>query len=92
MKSLAQFLLVLFLAPFTALADPAPVNLLPTPKSVRWITGEMPLSKTSRIVATDPSLQPLAEIFSEEIQLATQLKLKTTNGSPQPGDIVLKIN
>ena len=92
MKSLAQFLLVLFLAPFTALADPAPVNLLPSPKSVRWINGEMPLSKTSRIVATDPSLQPLAEIFSEEIQLATQLKLKTTNGAPQPGDIVLKIN
>ena len=54
--------------------------------------GEVPLSKTSRIVATDLSLHPLAETLSEEIQLANQLKLPTTDGEAKPEDIVLKTN
>ena len=92
MKTLATFLLEFFLSACTALADPSPVHLTPTSKSVRLLSGEVPLSKTSRIVATDPSLHPLAETLSEEIQLATQLKLPTADGEAKPEDIVLKTN
>ena len=92
MKTLATFLLVFFVSVCTALADPSPVHLTPTSKSVRLLSGEVPLSNTSRIVATDPSLHPLAETLSEEIQLATQLKLPTADGEAKPEDIVLKTN
>ncbi len=92
MKTLATFLLVLFVSACTALADPSPVHLTPTSISVRLLSGEVPLSKTSRIVATDLSLHPLAETLSEEIQLATQLKLPTADGEAKPEDVVLKTN
>ena len=92
MKTLATFLFVLFVSACTALADPSPVHLTPTSKSVRLLSGEVPLSKTSRIVATDPSLHPLAETLSEDIQLTNQLKLPTTDGEARPEDIVLKTN
>ena len=68
------------------------LGLLPTPKAWRADGGEMPLTSKSRIIVTDPSLQPLADILSDEIWMITQLKLATAKGEARPGDIVLKID
>ena len=68
------------------------LNIVPTPKSVKVLGGEMPLTAQSRIVFTDPSLKPLAEIFSREILAITTIKLQPAEGEPKAGDIVLKIN
>jgi hexosaminidase len=83
-------------------------DLLPTPKWVKAEGGEMPLTAKSRIVATDPSLEPLAAILSDEILLVTKLRLAVAEEGPKaglprrssdapevgtkPGDIVLKID
>lgn len=68
------------------------LNIVPTPKSLKVDGGEMPLTAQSRIVATDPGLKPLAEIFSREILAITTIKLQPVEGEPKTGDIVLKIN
>jgi hexosaminidase len=68
------------------------LNLCPTPKVVKVGDGEMPLTAKSRIVATDPKLKPLAEIFSREILAITTIKLEAAEGDPKAGDIVLKLN
>ena len=67
-------------------------HLLPTPKSLKIVGGEMPLTAKSRIIAADPSLQPLAAILSDEIGMLTGLRLAVADGAPQPGDILLRIN
>ncbi|MCY2930997.1 MAG: hypothetical protein NTV86_16215, partial [Planctomycetota bacterium] len=36
------------------------VKLMPSPKSLKVVGGDMPLTAQSRIVATDPKLKPLA--------------------------------
>ena len=69
-----------------------PLMLLPTPKSVKVTGGEMPLTSAGRIVATDPKLKPLAEIFADEILTMTQIRMEAVEGDPKAGDIVLKIN
>ena len=76
----------------TAAKADNPLNLLPTPKSVKLTGGAMPLTAKGRIVATDPKLKPLAEIFSREILALTTIKLDPAAGEPKAGDIVLKIN
>lgn len=68
------------------------MDLLPTPKSITADGGEMPLTAKSRIVATDPSLEPLAAILSSEVLLVTNLKLAPAKGEGKPGDIVLKLD
>jgi hexosaminidase len=52
----------------------------------------MQISATSRIVAGDDRLKPLADVLSGEIDKLTDLKLKVLSGNSQAGDIVLKIN
>jgi len=73
-------------------AHGAELNLLPTPKSIQLTGGEMPLTAAGRIVATDPKLKPLAEVFSRELLAITTIKLEPVEGEPKAGDIVLKIN
>ena len=36
------------------------LNLLPSPKELKVEAGQIPLTADSRIIATDPKLQPLA--------------------------------
>ena len=67
-------------------------DLLPTPKSIHLAGGEMPLTAESRIVATEPALEPLAGIFSNEVWLITNLKLAVVKDEPRAGDIVLTID
>jgi hexosaminidase len=68
------------------------LNICPTPKVVKAGEGEMPLTAKSRIVAMDPSLKPLAEIFSRELLAITTIKFEVAEGEPKAGDIVLKLN
>lgn len=79
-----------------AAADPADkhagLHLIPWPKSLREGTGQMPLTKSSRIVAGEEQLKPLAEVLAQEIGLLTGLALPITTGPSRPGDIVLRIN
>ncbi len=69
-----------------------PLKLLPTPKVLKVEGGQLPLTADNRIVATDPSLKPLAAILSDEIRLITAIALATAEDEPKAGDIVLKIN
>lgn len=73
-------------------ARPAGLNLIPWPKAVTPAEGEMTLSATSRIVATDASLAALADILAREIQMISGLRLATATDAGKPGDIVLKID
>jgi len=68
------------------------LNICPTPKIVKAGDGEMKLTAATRIVATDPTLKPLAEIFSRELLAITTIKMEPVEGEPKTGDIVLKIN
>jgi len=68
------------------------LDLLPTPKSITVEGGEMVITAKSRIVATDPSLEPLAAILSDEILLTTNLRLTPAKGDGKPGDIVLALD
>jgi len=68
------------------------LNLIPWPKVITLGPGAMPLTDKSRIVATSKALEPLAKILSDEIALATGLRLETAEGAGQAGDIVLKVN
>ncbi len=68
------------------------LNLLPWPKSVQMGTGEMALKASSRIVAGDAQLRPLAAVLQEELLVVTGLDLKVVQDPPRAGDIVLAIN
>jgi len=67
-------------------------DLLPTPKTLKLATGEMPITNQSRIIASDPRLDPLAVILSDEILRVINLKLAPAKGPARPGDIVLMID
>ena len=92
---LAALVLTAILASFCFCAGAnaaAKLDLLPTPKSVNLSEGEMPLTSDTRIMATDPKLNPLADILAGEIRITTGLNLKTAEGEGKPGDIILRIN
>jgi hypothetical protein len=76
----------------TAEGARATPDLIPYPKRFAPGEGCLQLSSASRIVAVTPSLGPLAEIVSDEIHLATGLRLPVAAGTAQAGDIVLKVN
>ncbi|MCY2929631.1 MAG: family 20 glycosylhydrolase [Planctomycetota bacterium] len=73
-------------------ANAGDLKFLPTPKSVKVTGGEMPLTAQTRVVATDPKLKPLAEIFANELLTMTQIRMAVAEGEGKSGDIVLKIN
>ncbi len=67
-------------------------NFIPTPKSVEPGTGSISLTDQSRIVFTDSTLKPLADVLADEIALLTGLHLKSTNVDFRAGDIVLRLD
>ncbi|MCX6873619.1 MAG: family 20 glycosylhydrolase [Verrucomicrobia bacterium] len=73
-------------------AGATPLGLLPTPKQLEVTGGTMPLTPRSRIVATDPSLEPVETLLAGEIERIAGLNLQTANGGGGAGDIVLKLN
>jgi len=84
---LACITLLLLIPPATA----APA-LLPWPSSVTEQPGTMDLGPQSHIVATDPTLLPLAKLLAEEIAGATGTALPPSSAPAQPGDIVLALD
>jgi hexosaminidase len=93
---LAALLLFGVLGEVTRAADPADdysgLNLIPWPQSVRLSEGRLKLTATSRIVAGQEELKPLAKVLAQEIALLTGLHLKTADDAERPGDIVLKVD
>ncbi|MCX6876183.1 MAG: family 20 glycosylhydrolase [Verrucomicrobia bacterium] len=74
------------------LAGANPLGLLPTPKQLEVTGGTMLLTPRSRIVATAPSLAPVATLLAGEIERIASLRLQTVSGDGETGDIVLKLN
>ncbi|MEM9659909.1 MAG: family 20 glycosylhydrolase, partial [Planctomycetota bacterium] len=68
------------------------VDLVPWPKSLSVLDGRMDLTAKSRIVYADPSLEPLAEVFAQEISEATCLELPVVQDEPAAGDLFLKLS
>ncbi len=92
LTAVALILAVVFCSATTNARGGNPLNLLPTPKSLKVEGERMPLTAEGRIVATDPTLKPLAEILSREILVLTKFRLAPAEGEAKAGDIVLKIN
>ena len=74
------------------LSTNSPLNLLPWPKSVSMATGSVRIGDSSRIVAMQPELKPLAEILREELRLVVGLNLTVAAAPARAGDIVLGID
>ncbi len=70
----------------------ANLPLVPYPVSIVTQSGTMALTAASRIVAADPSLEPLAQLLSDEIFSLHGLALATVGKSPVAGDIVLGLD
>lgn len=89
----AMLLIGISSASFAAASDAADaLPLIPYAKSVELHDGMLALEPGARIVATDPSLTPLAKILSREIYLARGLRLAVSGGPGQAGDIVLRLD
>jgi hypothetical protein len=73
-----------FCCPVMAATDPADthpeVHLIPWPKSLQKGAGHMRVTGTSRVVAGEDQLRPLAEVLTAEIATVTGLKLQVTSG------------
>jgi len=70
----------------------ANLPLVPYPVSIETQAGTMALTAASRIVAADPSLEPLARLLSDEIFTLHGLALATGGPPPAAGDILLAID
>ena len=85
-------LLLFPIAATTAIAADSPenakLNLIPWPKKVDLKPGYLNLA-SARVVASAPSLLPLAKILADEIAATTRLKPLAVSGPAKPGDIVL---
>lgn len=67
-------------------------RLLPTPLLFEYVDGSTKISNESRIIADDPSLENLAQIFTQEIYLLTGVFLKIDSAGEKPNNIILKID
>ncbi|HEY3787891.1 MAG TPA: family 20 glycosylhydrolase, partial [Urbifossiella sp.] len=98
MKSplLAAFIVAAFSFLPAAAADPADTHpqyhLIPWPKSLTPAAGFLAITAESRIVVTNDSLKPLADVLAAEIDTLTGTKPPTASGPGRAGDIVLKLN
>ncbi|MCY2926439.1 MAG: family 20 glycosylhydrolase, partial [Planctomycetota bacterium] len=81
---------VLILVPAIA-APGAELSLIPQPRLVKLAEGAMPLTSAGRIVAGKGKLGPLAAVLSDEIYLASGVRLPVGSGPARAGDIVLEL-
>src|SRR5262249_48883045 len=70
-------------------AQKGTLPLIPWPKSVTPGTGTLPLPPSSRVVAEDRRLLPVARILAQEIYLAAGLRFEPVQGTGRAGDIIL---
>ncbi|MCY2931421.1 MAG: PA14 domain-containing protein [Planctomycetota bacterium] len=88
---LACVLLVGSVVAASARAQEAP-SVVPWPKSIQPGQGRLVLTAKGRIVTADKTLEPLAAIVSEEIELACNVRLAPGGGPAGAGDIRLAID
>ncbi len=68
-------------------------SLVPWPRNLTVKDGSVTLKAAARIVATDPSLTPLAEVLAEEIRLAFGARLPVETGPDgATADVVLRLS
>ena len=72
-----------------ATAEPSSPALVPWPQRVELKSGTLEIGPPTRIVATDPALQPLAKILADEIHAVAGIRLPTGDGQGGPKDIIL---
>ena len=90
-----RFLVVAALIQFSAAAvyaQDARFNFVPWPKSVTPGGGSLTLTASSRIVAAEASLTPLAKVLSGEIYMMSGLRLAPAAGVASANDIVLAVD
>ncbi|MCY2931404.1 MAG: family 20 glycosylhydrolase [Planctomycetota bacterium] len=75
-----------------AMARDAQFNFVPWPQSVKAQSGTLTLTASSKIVAAEASLKPLAQVLSGEIYMMSGLRLATGTGAGAAGDIVLALD
>lgn len=66
--------------------------IVPFPLQVQAMRGLVTLTPSSRIVATDPTLLPVAELVRQELARLTPLELAVSQERARPGDIVLRLD
>ncbi len=88
MRFLITILLFLLLLPCSIFAEQS-LNIIPWPQSIATNSGDLSISSSSRIVAGNPSLLPLAAIVSNELSLLFDLNLHVVQNAPAPGDLSL---
>jgi hexosaminidase len=77
--------------PIAAIIDPSAPGIVPWPMRGEIGKGRIPLAPTARIVAATPELVPLTRILSGQILKLSGRELPVAEGTPQPGDILLRI-
>lgn len=70
--------------------EDAPFKIIPWPKKVELLDGQLDLA-SARIVAGTPSLLPLAAILASDIQQVYQVALSPVQSAAAAGDIVLRL-
>jgi len=73
-------------------APAAELQLVPWPKTVKAGDSMLELTKDTRIVATDPSLAPLAKVLADELCRSVGAQYAVAQGEVKDGDIVLKLD
>jgi len=75
-----------------AAAEASALNLIPLPQSVTLGKGSLALTTTSRIVAADATLAPVAAVLSDELYRLTGVRMAAASGVAQAGDISLVLD
>ena len=90
-KTAALSAAVLLILAASASASTPEVNLVPWPQALTLTGGDMALTARSRVVYSEASLLPLAEVLADEIEAVTRLDVKVASDAPSAGDISLKL-
>ena len=68
------------------------LSLIPWPKSVKLNGGTITLTSASKIIVTNGKLAPLTGVLSDEIYLASGLRLIAAQDAVKAGDIALELS
>ncbi len=70
-------------------ADSPVQSIIPTPSKVSFDNGRVKISSTTRIIASENELLPLAQLLSQEVYMLSGQKAKVSISSADSGDILL---
>ncbi len=76
----------------SASPSPVAVSIIPQPKSLTLNGGVLTLLQSTRIVVTDPSLNPLALVLQGDLVKLTGILHTIASGNSNPNDLVLGLN